>query len=255
VFVRYHGASNREANFMAARTFEKPTLEELRIASRAPVFDGLKPEIADRLLAPAAALTLGHGDCLYHQGDLAVAFYIVVNGWMKLYRVTTEGEEAIIHVLTKGESLPEAAALTNAHHAATAEAISNVRVVRIPSDHLVRCIREVPDVAIAMIAASSRRLQRLVQEIEHLKAQTGIQRVAEFLASLCPEGAGPHVIALPYDKTLIAGRLGLKPESLSRAFAKLRRIGVNIHASHVVVNEVSKLKYLAAIERIDVGLH
>jgi len=229
-----------------------PTLEDLRIASRVAVFERLKPEVVDRLLAPATVLTLKHGDCLYHQGELAAAFYIVVDGWMKLYRITAGGDEAVIHVVTKGESLPEAAALTNAHHAATAEAISDIRVVRVRSDHLVRCIHEMPEVAIAMIASSSRRLQRLVQEIEHLKAQTGIQRVAEFLVSMCPEGPGPHVITLPYDKTLIAGRLGLKPESLSRAFAKLRRVGVKIHASHVVVNEVSKLKYLAASEWIDV---
>jgi len=89
---------------------------------------------------------------------------------------------------------------------------------------------------------------RLVQDIEHLKAQTGFQRVAAFLASLCPEGAGPHVITLPYDKTLIAGRLGFQPEYLSRVFAKLRRLGVNIHASHVVVTDVSKLKRLADSE-------
>ena len=229
-----------ETRIMAALT-----LEDLRIASRVPVFDGLKPEDVNRLIAPATASTLKHGECLYHQGDLATAFYIVVDGWMKLYRITTGGEVAIIHVLTKGESLPEAAALTGAHHAATAEAISEVRIVRIPSDHLVRCIREMPDMAIAMIAASSRRLQRLVQDIERLKAQTGFQRVAEFLASLCPEGAGSHMITLPYDKTLIAGRLGLQPEYLSRVFAKLRRLGVNVHASHVVVTDVSKLKRLA----------
>ena len=232
-----------ETRIMAALT-----LEDLRIASRVPVFDGLKPEDVNRLIAPATASTLKHGECLYHQGDLATAFYIVVDGWMKLYRITTGGEVAIIHVLTKGESLPEAAALTGAHHAATAEAISEVRIVRIPSDHLVRCIREMPDMAIAMIAASSRRLQRLVQDIERLKAQTGFQRVAEFLASLCPEGAGSHMITLPYDKTLIAGRLGLQPEYLSRVFAKLRRLGVNVHASHVVVTDVSKLKRLADSE-------
>jgi hypothetical protein len=52
---------------------------------------------------------------------------------------------------------------------------------------------------------------------------------------------------------LIAGHLGLKPESLSRAFAKLRSIGVNIHASHVVVREVAKLKCLATAERVDLG--
>ena len=224
------------------------TLEDLRFASRVPVFEGIKPEVVDRLIAPATVLTLKHGECLYHQGDLATAFYIVVDGWMKLYRITTGGDVAIIHVFTRGESLPEAAALTGAHHAASAEAISKVQIVRIPSDHLVRCIREMPDMAIAMIAASSRRLQRLVQDIERLKAQTGLQRVAEFLASLCPEGAGPHAITLPYDKTLIAGRLGVQPEYLSRVFAKLRRLGVNTHASHVVVTDVSKLKRLADSE-------
>jgi Crp-like helix-turn-helix domain len=52
--------------------------------------------------------------------------------------------------------------------------------------------------------------------------------------------------ALPYDKILIAGRLGLKPESLSRAFAKLKSVGVDVHASHVVVRDPHKLEQLAA---------
>ena len=64
-----------------------------------------------------------------------------------------------------------------------------------------------------------------MEPVEQLKAQTGVQRVAEFLASLTTADAGTCTIALPYDKSLIAGRLGLKPESLSRAFAKLRSSG------------------------------
>lgn len=229
-----------------------PAPEDLRIASRVAVFDGLKPDIVSRLLAPATVLTIKHGDCLYRQGDLATSLHIVIADWMKLYRITPSGDEAHSR-FDQRRKLPEAAALTSAHYAATAEAISNVRVLQIPADYLVRCIREMPDIAIAMIASCSRRMQRLVQEIEHLKAQTGIQRVAEFLASLCPPGAGPHIITLPYDKTLIAGHLGLKPESLSRAFAKLRTVGVNIHASYVVVREVAKLKCLATAERVAVG--
>ena len=135
----------------------------------------------------------------------------------------------------------------------TAEAVSHSRVVRIPADYLVRCIHEAPAIALAIIGSTSQRLHRLVQEIEHLKAQSGIQRVAAFLASLCPPGAGPHTITLPYDKTLIAGRLGLKPESLSRAFAKLRRVGVDVRASHVVVRDVGKLRYLATNERVKIS--
>ena len=88
-----------------------------------------------------------------------------------------------------------------------------------------------PDIAIAMIASTSEHLHQLVQRVEQLTAQSGLQRVAEFLAS-CR-------ISLPYDKSLIAGRLGLKPESLSRVFAKLRQIGVDVRASDVVVSEVA----------------
>jgi hypothetical protein len=43
----------------------------------------------------------------------------------------------------------------------------------------------------------------------------------------------------------IAARLGLKPESLSRAFAKLRSVGVAVHAAHVAVSDVAKLRRLA----------
>jgi hypothetical protein len=76
-----------------------------------------------------------------------------------------------------------------------------------------------------MITSTSLHLHHLVQQVEQLKAQSG-ERVAEFLASLAPVENGSCVIALPYDKVLIAARLGLKPESLSRAFAKLNLWGL-----------------------------
>ena len=55
---------------------------------------------------------------------------------------------------------------------------------------------------------------------------------------------------LPYDKSLIAGRLGLKPESLSREFAKLRAVGVDVRASTVVVRDMALLCRLIACDRI-----
>ena len=117
-------------------------------------------------------------------------------------------------------------------------------MVLIPAHHVICCIREMPDIAIAMIASTSQHLHRLVQRVEQLSAQSGLQRVAEFLAGLCPCMNGSCTISLPYDKSLIAGRLGLKPESLSRVFAKLRLVGVDVRASDVVVSEVAQLRSL-----------
>jgi CRP-like cAMP-binding protein len=222
---------------------------DLQIITRIAVFRGLKPETVEHIIQPATAVMMKAHDTLFRQGDPATAFFIVIVGWLKLYRITPSGEEAVIHTLTKGDSFAEAVAFTGNRYPASAEAVSETRVVRIPADHIVRCIRESPDIALAMIASTSQHLHLLVQQVEQLKAQSGVQRVAEFLVSLAPVEHGSCVIALPYDKVLIAARLGLKPESLSRTFAKLRSIGVAVHASHVAVNDVAKLRQLADDER------
>jgi CRP-like cAMP-binding protein len=230
----------------------KPTAGDLQIISRVAVFRGLKPETVEHIVGPATGIMLGPHDCLFRQGDPATAFFIVIDGWVKLYRITLAGEETVIHILTKGDSFAEAVAFTGSRYPATAEAVSDARVVRIPADHILRCIRESPDIALAMIASTSQHLHHLVQQVEQLKAQSGVQRVAEFLTSLCPVDHGSCVIALPYDKVLIAARLGLKPESLSRAFSKLRPVGVSVHASHVSVTDVGKLRQLASDARASI---
>jgi len=226
------------------------TAGDLQIITRVAVFRGLKPETVQHIIAPATAVMLRPHELIMRQEDLATAFFIVIDGWMKLYRSTPSGDETVIDIMKKGDSFAEAAAFTGNRYIATAEAVSPARVGRIPADHLVRCIRGSPDIALAMIASISQHMHHLVQQVEHLKAQSGVQRVAEFLASLSLAENGRCALALPYDKILIAGQLGLTPESLSRAFARLRTIGVVVDASNVIVNDVAKLRQLAADDRL-----
>jgi CRP-like cAMP-binding protein len=226
-----------------------PTAADLEIVRRIAVFRGLNPLMVEHLITPAVVMTLDVGDTVFRQGEPSTAFFILVDGWVKLYRVTVSGEEAIIHVFAKGDSFAEAVAFTSQTYPATAEAVSKARVVRIPADHVLRCIRKTPEIALAMIASTSQHLHHLVEQVEQLKAQTGVQRVAEFLASLCASERGTCSIALPYDKVLIAGRLGLKPESLSRAFAKLRSVGVDVRAAHVIIKDVARLHRVARGDR------
>jgi CRP-like cAMP-binding protein len=227
-----------------------PTTSDLDVVFRIAVFRGLKPATIRRVIAPATTIALGERDILFRQGEPAAAFFIVIDGWIKLYRNTLSGEETVLMVFTRGSSFAEAVAFTNGTYPASAEAVSEARVVQIPASHVLRCIREEPEIALAMIASTSQHLHHLVQQVEQLKAQSGVQRVAEFLASLCQIDHGPAMIALPYDKVLIAARLGLKPESLSRAFAKLRTIGVEVSASHVAIRDVARLYQLATDDRV-----
>lgn len=227
----------------------KLTVGDLQVVTRVAIFRGLKAETVEHIIAPATGVMLKPHEWLFRQGDPATAFFIVIDGWVKLYRINQSGDETVIHVMTKGGTFAEAVAFTGNRYPATAEAITDARVARIPADHIVRCIRESPDIALAMIASTSQHLHHLVQQVEQLKAQSGVQRVAEFLASLSLAKQGECAIALPYDKVLIAARLGLTPESLSRAFARLKSVGVVIEASQVVVKDIAKLRQIAADER------
>ena len=227
----------------------KLTAGDLQVITRIAVFRGLKPETIAHVIGPAQAIVLRPHDIIARQDDPATAFFIVISGWLKLYRNNIAGEEAVMEIVTAGAGFAEAAAFTGNRYIVTAEAVSEARVARVPADHVVRCIRDNPDISLAMVASISEHMHYLVQQVEHLKAQSGLQRVAEFLASFSESERGRCVFALPYDKLLIARQLGLMPESLSRAFARLRAVGVTVNASHVTIEDIAKLRQLASDDR------
>ena len=125
----------------------KLTAGDLQIISRIAVFRGLKAETVEHIIAPATAVMLRPHEWIIRQDDPATAFFIVIDGWVKLYRSTPSGDETVIDIMTKGQSFAEAVAFTGNRYMATAEAVSEARVGRIPADHIVRCIRESPDIA------------------------------------------------------------------------------------------------------------
>jgi CRP-like cAMP-binding protein len=216
--------------------------QEFNILHQSAMFSGLDPATADEVLDEARIEVRDVDQLLFRQGEPAVAFYLVLSGWVRLSRLLPNGNEAIIGVFTRGQSFGEAVALTGADYPVTAVAATPIRVIRVAVAPLRRVIAGRPDVALAMIASTAEHLHLLVQQIQELKSQKGDERVAEFLRSLTEVTAGPAVVALPFDKLLIAGRLGMQPESLSRAFSRLRRHGVRVIGARVEIDDVARLR-------------
>lgn len=214
----------------------------LAVARRSLLLANLPEPVLNKVLANAHARQFDRGTTIFLQGERANAIFIVAEGWVKLYRMAPNGAEAVVGVFTKGASFGEAVAFRHAEYPVAAEAATDCTLIRIEADTLLREIRDNPEVAISILSATFIHLQGLVAQVEALKAQTGAQRVAEFLLELapCPEGACE--VVLPYDKVLIAGRLGMKPESLSRAFARLRDHGVTIRQNMAQIDDVTALR-------------
>lgn len=208
-------------------------------------------ELTQRILSQAHSRFYDRGTTVFLQGEPANAIFIVLDGWVKLYRIAPNGAEAVVGVFTKGRSFGEAVAFSHGSYPVAAETVTDCTLLRIETDTLLRMIRDEPDVALAILSATFAHLHGLVAQIEQLKAQTGAQRVAEFLLELCTSESGACTVTLPYEKVLIAGRLGMKPESLSRAFGRLKEAGVTVRQNHAVIADVATLRTFAEEDPAD----
>lgn len=226
-----------------------PSAADREVARQSILFAAMPAELAEMLLARATVQEYDRGATIFLQGDPVAFVHVVLEGWVKLYRVAPNGAETVVGVFTRGRSFGEAVAFRGDVYPVAAEAVTECRVLQLRAGLILDMMKARPELCTAMLAATFWHLHNLVTQIEQLKAQTGVQRVAEFLLNLCPVSEGACTVRLPYDKVLIAGRLGMKPESLSRAFARLRESGVVVKHNHAAIADVTRLRALAAEDR------
>lgn len=218
---------------------EEKDLDTIR---RTHLFAGLSQQSTLYLLQGSAPRLHAKNHMIFEQGDDASAFYIVLDGWVKVFRPSMSGDEAVFGVFTGGETFGEAAMFIGGRYPAAAQAVEDSRIIAVHSTVFRDQLTKYPDLAFQMLGAMSRHLHSLVNQVEQLQTRSSAQRLAQFLVSLAPVSEGSAVVALPYDKSLIAHRLGMKPESLSRAFARLRGQGVSTDGNRVLVDDMTRLK-------------
>lgn len=218
---------------------------DLSILSRIPMFSGLSPGALQTLLSEAYVQNFPDGTLLFLQDEPASRCYVLLEGWVKLFRTSVGGEETVIAVYGGGESFAEAALFDRASYPVNAAAIQDCRALVIPAEPFIRHLSENGEIALKVLAAMSRRLRSLVQQVEQLKLKSTTERVADFLVRLSTETQGAVSLRLPLEKALIAGRLGMQPETFSRALAKLRRFGVVCSGSEIHVAEIATLRRMS----------
>lgn len=215
---------------------------DIEVIRKAPLFSGLSPEAMESLLRGSAPRSYAKGRLLFEQGEAAAAFFIVLDGWVNVFRMTPQGDEAVFGVFTIGQTFGEAAMFIQGEYPAGAQVVEDARLIAIRAETFLDRLSRQPDMALSMLAAMSKHLHSLVNQVDQLQTRSSAQRLAQFLVSLAPVASGSAVVALPYDKSLIAHRLGMKPESLSRAFARLRGQGITADGSRVLIGDVESLR-------------
>lgn len=221
------------------------TAEEILIIRSSPFFGGLPEDSLRAITNYSAPKDFSRKKLLFQEGDRADHFYIILKGLVKLFRCSYDGHEAVIHVFGPGETFAECAVFMGAVFPVSAEVVSKARLLRVESAVMRRVVQADPDIAFAMMASAARHLKSLVDQIEQMKVHTASERVAEFLLGQTDVIEGLATLTLPYEKILIANELGMKPESFSRALARLRDFGVTSRQGQILIADVARLRNFA----------
>lgn len=218
---------------------------DLDIVDRTPIFRSMGRELSRHIINNSASRTYERNEQIFQQGDPATSFFLVLDGWVKLYRQLPNGDDVVVALCSAGETFAEAVMFLGARYPVSAEAVSPTRLLRVNGTVLRETILENPEVAFGMLAASSVHLRNLIGQIEQLKRQSAPKRIASFLLSLTKSESGAVQIALPCEKALIASRLGMTPESFSRAVRQLSKFGVTVRREFIDIKDVGRIAAFA----------
>ena len=207
-----------------------------------PLFAGLAEEDIRALAAEATVVALANEYSLYEAGAPLENLYVVLDGHVEL-SIEIDGRRVVVEVARRGTVLGDAALFAGRRTLMSARVLTGATLLEIPAEPFAIRLEERFDVLLHVLSTMSLRLRTLVRQIAELKLKTTAQRLGSFLLSLCQAPAGRAEIRFPYDKKLVAEELGMKPESLSRALAKLGRLGVeSLPDNMVVVADIGRLR-------------
>jgi CRP-like cAMP-binding protein len=223
----------------------RPGLETLR---KLRLFASFDDELLGKLNELADLARVGPGEVIFGEGDPANELNILLSGYVTMSRAQAAGGDALTDVVGPVRPLAFATVLLGLPAEIGAKTVTSCRLIVLPATELRGMIATAPGLSLPFLDHALSEARDLALESAQLKLRSSAQRLAEYLLGLIED---PEVLparfVLPFEKRFLAGKIGCSQENLSRAFAALRRIGVDTQQAVVVVRDVAALRDFARI--------
>lgn len=215
-----------------------------QIMKHSPLFAGLSDDDLDALMGIVRIREHARGELLFSEGELADGFFVVLDGKVKVYKLSPEGKERILHVIQPGGTFAEAAIFGDGLYPAYAEPLQTSKLIFLPKDGFLDLLMNNGRISINMIAGLSRFLRQFANQIEDLTFKDVPSRLARYLMELS-RGTKPAV-ELPISKSQLASNLGTVSETLSRTLRKLSEDDlISVSGKTVEILDFDRLAELA----------
>ncbi|MBW2689626.1 MAG: Crp/Fnr family transcriptional regulator [Deltaproteobacteria bacterium] len=215
-----------------------------QILKHSPFFAGLSDSDLDALMGIARIREHPRGELLFSEGEEAVGFFVVLDGKAKVYKLSSDGKERILHVIHPGGTFAEAAIFGDGLYPAYAEPLQVSKLLFLPKDEFLDLLMNNGRISINMIAGLSRFLRQFANQIEDLTFKDVPSRLARYLMEL--SRGTKQTVELPISKSQLASNLGTVSETLSRTFRKLSEDElISVAGKKVEILDFNRLEQLS----------
>ena len=209
--------------------------------TRTELYRQVGPAVAERLTRGCAVRAAPRGAELTRQGEMADCVHLILSGRVSLVAAGNNDHEAVITTFGPGEMFVTPAAILELPYLVTSRTSMRSRILLIPSDRYRRALQAEPSLALMAVTQLAHHWRLLLTQIQDLKLHTAKERVIAYLLRACPDGKNAASLKLPNKRNVVAGELGMTPESLSRTFHQLRDQGVVARGRQVEIADVARL--------------
>lgn len=193
--------------------------------SKAPLFSTLDPTQVERVGALVEVRRLSADQVLFVAGEPCSGFYVVLEGAVRLLRSHGDGEETLLNLVHPGQSFAEAALFAGGVFPATARAMGETLVARVPREPFLALLRSDAELCLKMLASLASWHHRLTHQVQQLRANDTAGRLKAWLMEEARRSPSREVL-LRIPKKLLAAQLGMTPETLSRQLGQLKAQGL-----------------------------
>lgn len=217
------------------------------LLKKCPLFSELKDEDLMKIRAISVPKKMTKKEIIFSEGEEAKGFYIILVGKVKLFKISPEGKEQILHVVSAPDAFAEAALFLGGTYPAFAEALTDGQLLFISGKEFNQLIERNPKLSINMIVSLSHFLKKFTSLIEELSLKEVSSRLAKYILELSSGGDKDlKEVELDVTKTQLASKLGTVSETLSRTLGKMKAKGIiDVKKNKINILDLKSLEELA----------
>jgi CRP-like cAMP-binding protein len=223
------------------------------------LFSNLSEEELSIIKDFSSIKTYAKGEMIFFDTEPYFGFYGILEGLVKLYKISNEGREHILHIMYPGSTFGEVPMFERYVENKTAELAypanamaieDNTVVIKVPEKSFIELTNRNTDICMRMLASFAKRLRFLNSHIESVTLDDVSKRLSKYLLTETKERntrkdkiRKENIIELDISKYDLASHLGTITETLSRALKKLQTENIiEVNGKTIIIKDLTALK-------------